>query len=135
MTTYCLIHGSGQGPDGWKLLPRELQRRGHGVLTPAFQISRTDEGLAWHADTIVQALDHSDLNPADVVCVAHSASGMYLPLIAERWSPRGMVFLAAVVPRSGGSGIEQFRGDPPMFNKTWGGQQPLHERIALDFVC
>src|SRR5207249_11676074 len=89
MTAYCLIHGSGQGPEGWKLLVHELEQRGHSVLTPAFQISRTDEGLAWHAETIVQALDRSGLNRTDVVCVAHSASGMYLPIIAERWSPRG----------------------------------------------
>src|SRR5262249_24641567 len=118
MTTYCLIHGSGQGPDGWKLLASQLQQRGHGVLTPAFQISRTDEGLAWHADTIIQALDHSDLNPADVVCVAHSASGMYLPLVAERWSPRGMVFLAAVVPPPGLRPTEQFPCHPSLFYPT-----------------
>jgi pimeloyl-ACP methyl ester carboxylesterase len=99
MATYCLIHGSGQGPDGWKLLVHELERRGDRVITPGFEVSRTDEGLAWHAGTIVQALDRSGLNPADVLCVAHSASGMYLPLIAERWSPRRMVFLAAVVPQ------------------------------------
>src|SRR5207249_9263155 len=61
MTAYCLIHGSGQGPEGWKLLVHELEQRGHSVLTPAFQISRTDEGLAWHAETIVQALDRSGL--------------------------------------------------------------------------
>jgi len=134
MTTYCLIHGSGQGPDGWKLLASQLQQRGHGVLTPAFQISSTDEGLAWHADTIIQALDHSDLNPADVVCVAHSASGMYLPLVAERWSPRRMVFLTAVVPRPGVSVAEQFRGDPSMFNPAWVGQNPLDDKVALDFV-
>ncbi len=28
MTVYCLIHGSGQGPDGWKLLVQELERLG-----------------------------------------------------------------------------------------------------------
>ena len=134
MTVYCLIHGSGQGPDGWKLLARELERLGHGVLTPAFEVSRTDEGLAWHAETIVQALDRSGLNPTDVVCVAHSASGMYLPLIAERWSPRRMVFLAAVVPRPGVSFIEQFRRDPSMFNPAWVGQNPLDDKVALDFV-
>ena len=99
MIAYCLIHGSGQGPDGWKLLVDELERRGHRVLTPTFEVSRTDEGLAWHADTIVQGLDRSGLNPADIVCVAHSASGIYLPIIAERWSPRRMAFLAAVAPR------------------------------------
>ena len=134
MTAYCLIHGSGQGPDGWRLLADELKRRGQGVLTPAFQVSRTDEGLAWHAETIVNALDNSVMNPADVVCVAHSASGMYLPLIAERWLPRRMVFLAAVIPRPGMSVIEQFRDDPSMFNPAWVGQNPVEDKVALDFV-
>ncbi len=134
MTAYCLIHGSGQGPDGWRMLVDELKRRGHGVLTPAFQVSRTDAGLAWHAETIVNDLDNSGMNPADVVCVAHSASGMYLPLIAERWSPRRMVFLAAVVPRPGVSIIEQYQADPSMFNSAWVGQNPLEDKVALDFV-
>jgi hypothetical protein len=25
MTAFCLIHGSGQGPEGWKLLLHELE--------------------------------------------------------------------------------------------------------------
>src|SRR5437763_1668413 len=124
----------GQGPDGWRLLADELKRRGHGVLTPAFEVSRTDAGLAWHAETIVNALDNSGMNPADVVCVAHSASGMYLPLIAERWSPRRMVFLAAVVPRPGVSVMEQHRNDPSMFNPAWVRQNPQDEKVAVEFV-
>jgi pimeloyl-ACP methyl ester carboxylesterase len=134
MTAYCLIHGSGQGPDGWKLLKHELDWRGHRVVTPAFDVNKTDAGLAWHAETIVQALDRSGLDPADTVCVAHSASGIYLPLIAERWSPRRMIFLAAVVPRPGVSFMEQFRADPSMFNPAWVGQNPVEDRVALDFV-
>jgi pimeloyl-ACP methyl ester carboxylesterase len=134
MTAYCLIHGSGQGPDGWKLLVDELERRGHRVITPAFQADKTDEGLAWHAGTIVQALDRSGLDPADVICVAHSASGIYLPFIAERWFPRRIIFLAAVVPRPGVSFIEQFHADPSMFNPAWVGQNPLEDKVALDFV-
>src|SRR5262245_52860925 len=96
MTTFCLMHSSGQGPAGWKLLVEELEQRGHRALTPAFHLDRTDEGAAWHADTIVEALKNSGHKPAEVVCVGHSASGMYLPLVAERWQPRRMVFLAAV---------------------------------------
>jgi pimeloyl-ACP methyl ester carboxylesterase len=134
MTTYCLIHGSGQGPGGWRLLAAELERRGHGVLTPAFEVDKTEEGLAWHAEIIVNALNRSGLNSADVVCVAHSASGIYLPLIAEQWLPRRMVFLAAVVPRPGMSFIEQFRADPSMFNPAWVGQDPNDDKVALDFV-
>lgn len=134
MTGYCLIHGSGQGPAGWKLLADELQRRGHKVLTPAFEIGRTDQGLVWHAETIVKALDRSGLNSADVICVAHSASGMYLPLIAERWRPRRMIFLAAVVPRPGMSVIQQHERDPTMFNPAWAKQNPRDEKVAIEFV-
>jgi pimeloyl-ACP methyl ester carboxylesterase len=134
MRTYCLIHGSGQGPDGWRLLVRELERRNHSVLTPAFDVSRTDQGLVWHAETIVNALDRSGLNLTEVICVAHSASGMYLPLIAERRSLRHMVFLAAVVPRPGRSVVEQRRNDPSMFNPAWVRQNPQDENVALEFV-
>ena len=70
MTAYCLIHGSGQGPKGWKLLVHELERRGHSVLTPAFEVNRIDKGLIWHAETIVNALDRSGMNRSDVICVA-----------------------------------------------------------------
>jgi pimeloyl-ACP methyl ester carboxylesterase len=134
VSTYCLIHGSGQGPAGWGLLARELARRRHDVLTPAFDLSRTDEGAAWHAGTIVAALEASGHDPLDVVCVAHSAGGMYLPLVAERWRPRRMVFLAALVPRPGISIVEQFRADASMFNPAWAGQNPNDDRVAVEFV-
>ena len=134
MTTYCLIHGSGQGPDGWRLLVEELERRGHRALTPAFDLSRTDKGAAWHAERLVEELKGFGQEPEEVVCVAHSASGMYLPLVAERWRPRRMVFLAALIPRPGISVIEQFRADPSMFNPAWVGQNPMDDRVALEFV-
>lgn len=134
MTSFCLIHGSGQGPDGWKLLAEELVRRGHRVLTPAFDLSRTGEGAAWHAATLIEALERSGERPEDVVCVAHSAGGMYLPLVAERWRPRRMVFLAALIPRLGISIIDQYLADPSMFNPAWSGKNPMDEQVALDFV-
>jgi hypothetical protein len=82
MSSYCLIHSSGQGPQGWKLVVDELERRGHRVLTPALDLPRAaDEGLAYHAETVVEALAEWGVPSLDVVCLAHSASGMYLPLI------------------------------------------------------
>jgi len=134
MTSYCLIHGSGQGPEGWKLLVQELERRGHRVLTPALDVNRTDKGLVWHAETLVEALERSGLQSTEVVCVAHSASGMYLPLVAERWPPRRMVFLAALIPRPGISIVGQHRADPSMFNPAWVGQNPMDDEVALEFV-
>jgi pimeloyl-ACP methyl ester carboxylesterase len=133
MTTFFLIHSSGQGPEGWKLLRLELEQRGHHVLTPALHLDRTEEGAAWHADTLVEVLKGSGHDPADVVCVAHSASGMYLPLVGERWRPRRMVFLAAVVPRPGISILDQFRADPSMLNPAWVGKNPLEDAVALEF--
>lgn len=134
MTTFCLLHSSGQGPDGWKLVVDELERRGHSAITPAFQVDRTDEGAAWHADTVVETLKNSSLKPADVICVGHSASGMYLPLVAERWLPRRMVFLAAVIPRPGVSVMDQVRNDPSILNPAWVGQNPMDDEVALEFV-
>src|ERR1044071_2233902 len=134
VTSYCLIHGSGQGPEGWRLLVEELERRGDRVLTPAFDLSRTGGGAAWQGGRVVEALKGFGQAPADVVCVAHSASGMYLPLVAESWQPRRMVFLAALIPRPGISIREQFRVDPSMFNPAWVGQNPMDDRVALEFV-
>jgi pimeloyl-ACP methyl ester carboxylesterase len=134
MTTFCLIHGSGQGPQGWELLKHQLEARGHRVLTPAFRLEATDKGAAWHTDTLVEALESSGQQPADVVCVAHSASGVYLPLVAQRWRPRQMVFLAALIPRPGISIIEQFRADPSMFNPAWIGKDPRSDEVAIEFV-
>src|SRR5690349_18750631 len=109
MTTFCLMHSSGQGADGWKLLVEELEKRGYSAMTPAFHIDRTDEGASWHADTIVHALKDSGCEPAGVVCVAHSAAGLYLPLVAERWRPRRMVFFAAVLPKPPRSAVVRGR--------------------------
>lgn len=134
MTTFCLMHSSGQGPTGWKLLVEELEQRGHHALTPAFHLDRTDEGATYHADTIVDALNDSGCAPADVVCVAHSAAGIYLPLVAERGRPRRMVFLTAIVPRPGVSFREMYQGDASMFNPAWLGKNPADEDVALEFV-
>jgi len=134
MTTFCLLHSSGQGPDGFRLVQEELEQRGDRVLTPGFDLARTDEGAAFHANTIIEALDASGARPEEVVCVAHSASGMYLPLIAERWRPRQMVFLAAIIPRPGQSARELLAADPSMFNPAWVSQNPNDERVAIEFV-
>lgn len=134
MSSYFLIHSSGHGPEGWELLAQELERRGHRVLAPAMRVDRVDEGLAWHADTLVEALERSGFQPQDVVIVAHSASGMYLPLVAERWPPRRMVFLAALIPRPGLSIMDQFRSDPSMMNPAWVGKNPMEDKVALEFT-
>ena len=134
MTIFCLMHSSGQGPSGWKLLTEELAARGHDTITPAFRASESDKGAEWHAHALVEELRQTGHRPSDVVCVAHSAGGMFLPVLASIWPPRQMVFLAALVPRPGISIIDQFRADPSMFNAAWVGKDPLNDDIALEFI-
>jgi pimeloyl-ACP methyl ester carboxylesterase len=134
VTTFCLLHSSGQGPEGFRLVRDELERRGDRVITPFFDIARTDQGAAYHAKTVVEALDASGSKPAETVCVAHSASGMYVPIVAQRWRPRLMVFLAAIIPRPGQSVKQLLSTDPTMFNPAWIGQDPNDDRAAVEFV-
>ena len=134
VTTFCLIHSSGQDPGGWRLLTEHLEDRGHRVLTPAFRVSETDKGAAWHAETLANELSRNRCQPSEVVCVAHSAGGMFLPLLANIWQPRHMVFLAALIPRPGISIIDQFRADPSMFQPAWVGKDPMDDDVALEFV-
>ena len=72
MAIFCLIHSSGQGPSGWRLLAQCLEDRGHHVLAPAFQVSETDKGSAWHAEALAEELRRSGYQPSEMVCVAHS---------------------------------------------------------------
>ena|SRR5689334_9132769 len=134
MSVFCLIHSSGQGPHGWKLLADHLEKDGHHVIIPAFRVSETDKSAAWHAESLVEELRHSGHQASEVVCVAHSAGGMFLPLIAEMWRPRQMVFLAALIPRPGLSIIEQFRADPSMFQPEWVGKDPMNDDVAVEFL-
>jgi hypothetical protein len=111
-----------------------LADRGHRVLVPAFDITETDKGAAWHAEKLAGELRLSGSEPSDVVCLAHSAGGMFLPVLASIWPPRLMIFLAALVPRPGISVIDQFRADPSMFQPDWVGKDPMIDDVALEFV-
>lgn len=115
-------------------MAEELERRGHRVLAPALRADRVDESLAFHAGTVVEALEQSGFDPGETIVVAHSAAGMYLPLVVERWCPRRMVFLAAVVPQPGVSLMDQFRADRSMMNPAWVGKNPMDDAVALEFT-
>src|ERR1022692_1815598 len=102
---FCLVHGSTQDSSGWDLLVPELERLGHEAVRvdlpndPAASATR-------YADVIAEAIP-PDLQ--DVTVVAHSASGLFLPLVPSRRPVRRLVFLAAVLPRIGASLIDQIK--------------------------
>jgi pimeloyl-ACP methyl ester carboxylesterase len=134
MSLFCLVHGSSQNAEGWRLLIPELENRGHRVLAVELPKNEPQASAALYADAIIQALDQSDYEMSRAVVVAHSASGMFLPLVAARRPISRMVFLAALVPKPGVSIIEQLRSDPGMLNPEWVGKNPMDDQVARQFL-
>ena len=134
MSLFCLIHGSSQNAQGWKLLIAELENRGHQVLAVNLPTSDPQASATRYADAIVEALDQADYDIRDVVLVAHSVSGIFLPIVAARRPINHVVFLAALVPKPGTSIIEQFRAHPEMLNAEWIGKNPMDDDVARRFL-
>jgi pimeloyl-ACP methyl ester carboxylesterase len=131
MSAFCLVHGSTQHSSGWDLLVPELQRLGQQALRvdlpndPAASATR-------YADVIAYAIPE---DRQDVTVVAHSASGLFLPLVPSRRRVRRLVFLAAVLPQIGASLIDQLKENPSMMNPDWLGKNPVDDdRIAREFL-
>jgi pimeloyl-ACP methyl ester carboxylesterase len=132
LTTFCLIHGSAQDSRVWQLLENELTAGGHVVATPKLPTNETGAGAERYALAAAESL--SSLREA--VLVAHSASGLFLPVIATLLPTTLMVFLAAAIPVPGMSFLDQFTPDPTvMFNPEWIGQNPVEDdNAALTFL-
>jgi pimeloyl-ACP methyl ester carboxylesterase len=79
-----------------------LQTDGHTVVAPDLPIDDDGADASSWAKTAVVAID-SCIGPddPDVVVVAHSISGLCLPLIAECRTVSRMVFLSALIPTPG----------------------------------
>jgi pimeloyl-ACP methyl ester carboxylesterase len=132
MSLFCLVHGSGQNATGWDLLVPELTRRGHEVVRMNLPTGEPEASATRYADVIAGAIP---LDRDDAVVVAHSASGMFLPLVPERRRVRHLVFLAAVIPQIGKSLREQAMADNTMFNPAWLGRNPaVDEEAAREFL-
>jgi pimeloyl-ACP methyl ester carboxylesterase len=130
MSLFLLVHGSVQSAEGWKLLIPELEKRGHMTLTTNLPTTDPQASATWYADIIVQSIDQTDYDLRDMVVVAHSASGMFLPVVAAQRPIGHMVFLAALVPKIGWSILDQFRADQSMFNPEWVGKNPVEDDDA-----
>ena len=98
MAGFLLLHGSGQSARCWERVQRPLEEKGHRVVAPELPKHMPDWSLSDFA-THIAAL----VPGPDTVVVAHSFSGVFLPLIAERAPVAHLVFLAAVIPEPGKS--------------------------------
>jgi Alpha/beta hydrolase family len=132
MSLFCLVHGSTQNAACWDLVTPELVQRGHEVVRMNLPTDEPEASATRYADVIAEAI------PAgrdDAVVVAHSASGLFLPLVPQRHRVGRLVFLAAVIPQIGKSLRDQVNDDKGMFNPEWLGKDPTKDgQIALRFL-
>ncbi|HEX5010139.1 MAG TPA: alpha/beta hydrolase [Planctomycetota bacterium] len=113
MANFVLVHGSGQNAGSWARVAERLASSGHDVEAPDLPKQPPGWGLQRYADEIARSVG------PDTVIVAHSLSGIFLPLVA-RARPCGLlVFFAAVLPEPGRSVRQQLQADASMFNPEW----------------
>ena len=106
MGMFCLVHGSTQNASGWALLVAELHKRGHQTVCINLPNDEPEAPATRYAEAIAEATPVSAEQP---IVVAHSASGLYLPIVATLRPVSRVVFLAAFVPEIGKSPMEQLR--------------------------
>src|SRR5262245_3276825 len=97
MTTFALIHGSGDGSWGWHLVQRALRERGYRSIAPDLPTDGDD--CTW--DDCVEVMVDAVGAAGDVVVVGQSSGGFVVPLVAEQLGARLQVFVVGMVPRPG----------------------------------
>jgi hypothetical protein len=124
---FCLVHGSAQNGACWDLLVPELEAQGHVTVRTHSSVGEQEPASSDYADLILRSMPP---DAKDVVLVAHSASGYFLPLVADRRPLRRLVFLAASIPKLGVSFFDQFRADPSILWPDWVGKDPATDDAA-----
>ena len=116
MSIFCLVHGAYLGAWCWERLIPELEARGHQVIAMDLPIGDPSASLSDYADTVIQSLQGVN---DDVILVGHSMAGMIVPLVAKQRPIHRLVFLAALLPQIGMSGLDQFYDevDPNMLKE------------------
>ena len=130
MSLFCLVHGSTQDPSGWNLLVPELNKLGHETVLVDLPTDQPNASATVYADRIADSISSDN-----AIVVAHSASGLFLPLVPEKRRVARIVFLAAVIPQLGKSLIDQVHSEPDMMNPDWRGKNPIDDdRVAMEFL-
>ncbi|MBK8097302.1 MAG: hypothetical protein IPK26_09350 [Planctomycetes bacterium] len=101
MTTFVLVHGSGQNAACWTRVAAHLRALGHHAIAPELPKTAADMGLAAHAAVIAHAVPD-----ADTVVVAHSLCGALLPLVptlvaCRQWCSSPVTYHGVFAPAAG----------------------------------
>jgi len=99
MSTFVLIHGSGDVGWYWHLVEAELRARGHDVVAPDLPGDDESQTLTDYADAVVEAVGGKQ----NLVVVGQSFGAFTAPLVADRLPVDVLVLLAGMVPTPGES--------------------------------
>ncbi len=102
MTEFVLVHGAWHDTWCWERLIPELLRRGHDAWAVALPQERGADIEAYAA-----AIGRAISSPADTTLVAHSASGLVAPIVAQRRQVSELVLVAALMNVPGSSWMAQ----------------------------
>ena len=133
MSLFCLVHGSTQNASGWARLVPELQKRGHQVVSADLPADEPEASASRYAQAIAEATMRDTMEVP--IVVAHSVSGIFLPLLPAYCPVSRMVFLTAFVPEIGKSPMEQLQANPEMFWPDWIGKDPTKDdAVAMQYL-
>jgi len=131
---FAVVHGSMAGPAAYMRLAEELHRRGQRVLLVELPVDRPELTGTDYARLVAEQLDadlaEDGIGDEPVVVIAHSASGLLLPLVPAFRPVAHLVYLAAGVPQPGMTLDEQLEADPEMLNPAWIGVDPFQDHQA-----
>ncbi len=103
-----LVHGSYFGAWCWELVASELGRLGHRTNAVDLPISERGLGAAAYAEAVIAQAEWDE----EPVLVAHSMSGLVVPLVAAARPVRRMIFIAAFLAKPGMSAMDQRAAEP-----------------------
>jgi hypothetical protein len=134
MAVFAVVHGSMAGPSAYTRLAKELDCRGHRALLVELPVDRPELTGTDYARMVAEQLDaalaEDGTQREPVVVVAHSASGLLLPLVPSFRPVTHLVYLAAGVPQPGMTLDEQLAAEPDMLNPAWVGVDPFQDHQA-----
>jgi hypothetical protein len=134
MAVFAVVHGSMAGPAASTRLAKELACRGHRALLVELPVDHPELTGTDYARMVAEQLDaalaQGGTHREPVVVVAHSASGLLLPLVPSFRPVAHLVYLAAGVPQPGMTLDEQLAADPDMLNPAWVGVDPFQDHQA-----
>jgi len=122
---FVLVHGAYHGGWCWERLCPELERLGHRTLAVDLPIDDPTAGAAEYAAAALEQMADRE-RP---VVVGHSMAGLVIPLVAAKRPVRRLIFVAALLPKVGGSVTEQraaerVDGHVPLASTEWTEVEP-----------